>query len=145
MHCSLQNHKSINEMYQTDPIVYSCRHLQPFWCITKKEKKPALFTIFFIDINEQLKLNYWDVLSSYCSLTHPYVPERRPFLLRPKIPQRNNWWGMNHFISLKASRLFLYSCIFWSFVTSNDIHMVPARIIRIMRYRNSLKQPNKLF
>lgn len=45
-------------MCQTDPIVYSCRQLQLFWCIAK-ENKPALFTVFFfIDVNEQLKLNY---------------------------------------------------------------------------------------
>lgn len=60
MPCSLQNHKSINEIYQTDPIVYSCRHLQLFWCIAKKTQLHCL-QYFFIDINEQLKLNYWDM------------------------------------------------------------------------------------
>lgn len=71
MHCSLQNHKSINEMYQTDPTVYSCRQPQLFWCIAK-EKHIHCLQYFSIDINEQLKLNYWDVLSTAVWVTHMF-------------------------------------------------------------------------
>lgn len=84
------------------------------------------------------------MLSSYYSLTHPYVLKRRSFLLRPRIPQRNNWWDMNHFISLKESGLVLYSCIFWSFLTFNDIHMVPPRI-SVMRDTGTVWNNQSLF
>lgn len=131
-------------MYQTDPIVYSCRQLQLFWSIAKKNQT-ALFTAFFYWYKWAIETKLLrHVLYSYCGLTHPYVPKRRPFLLSPKIPQRNNWWGLNHFISLKERGLGLCSLISWSFLTFNDTHTVSPRI-SVMRLRISLNNQSFFF